>query len=418
VDAAGLIYTALSHPRGTSVYFGLTKDSSKEAAWEPLLEVLSLAAIPHELSEHRLEIYFPNGSRIRLLGADMDNIKNRLRGRKFRLVIVDECAFYQTVDDLVLSVLLPTLSDYQAPLWMTSSPGILPSGLFYEADQGKLQENWLRSHWTLLDNPHFQQPSKNPKFKTLGEEELDTIVRMQYQGDWQNPTFRREYLGEWVFDDKSLVYTFTAKIDEEYHLRKQQYVLGFNFERNGTLGAVVVKFGEYDRTVQVVEAMEIIVNSVDDTAAEIEAAMEQYGTETAFCYLGDRDPEIIEEFKHRYQIPLQVSKYKKESFYQQIIAADMQNDYIECTPACEPLIQEFNTIVKDEHGDEIEGQKTLLADTFFSVYLHIYQTHLKTVEEEETEQQRMERELLERVRQEIEDHGALYGYEDSYYKNF
>lgn len=48
--------------------------------------------------------------------------------------------------------------------------------------------------------------------------------------------------------------------------------------------------------------------------------------------------------------------------------------------------------------------------TVFSVYLNIYNTHLKAVDEPETEEDKMERELIESVQRELEEHSDDYGY--------
>lgn len=410
VDAADLIYTGTLFPKDSSIYLGLTRDAAKEAIWQEMLDMLERCEIPFTASEVKLEIKLYNGHTIRLFGADMSNVRDRFRGRKYRKVIVDECAFYAQVDDLVLSVLLATLADYQGSLSMTSSPGLLPKGLFYQADQGEQKENWARYHWTLLDNPHFQQPSKNPKFKTLGEEELDTICRLQFGGDRNHPVFRREYLGEWVFDAQSLVYPFSAAIKAEYPLRREKYALGLNLRRDGTYGAVVIKFSEFVRTVQVTETVKEKVKSLNDFARRIERLMEDYDTEQVYVFLGDKNPEIIEEFRHKYpeMASLQVSRYHKDSFYQSLIAADMLNDYVECTPDASDLINEFDSVVKDSSGVEVEDQETLLADAFYAVYLNVYQTVLKAIKEPEREEDRMERELAERAREEYEENQEYY----------
>ncbi len=413
MDAAYLILVALEHENGVGVYFGLTKDSAKEALWDPLTAILNDVDIPHEASEHKLEITFPNGSRIRLIGADMDNIKKRLRGRKHRIVIIDETEFFSSgsVDAFVTEVLLPTTADFAAPMVMTSSPGPLPKGLFWEGDQGKNQGKWLTRHWTLRDNPFFQGPALDPvKYKNRADEELQTIVDFKFNGDWNDPTFRREYLGEWVFDDRSLVYPFSAPIPKEYPFKRAQYAVGFNMDKSGMYGAVVLKFSEYTRTVQVVETQKGPVKTLNEFARKIERILDDYGSDTGYVFLGDKDPELLTEFRTKYQqvAALQVNQYKKDSFYQALIAADMDHDLIECTPDAKDLIEEFQFIVKDGSGDEIADQETLLADAFFAVYSNVYQTVIKHQEEELSHDERIERDLLEKVQAEFIENRDYY----------
>lgn len=414
-DAAKLIGTCLEYPGDTCVYFGLTKESAKEAIWDQILFLLNKFSIPHKYSEYKLEIELFNGSRIKLIGADLDNIKDRLRGRKFRLVIVDECAFYTSVDNLILSVLLPTLADYAGQLIMTSSPGLLPQGLFYEADQGKLQEQWSRYHWTGGDNPEFQKPALNPKYKNRWEEELDTIVTMQFSGDWEHPTFRREYQGEWVFDNRSLIYPLESKyvISDEKKIKNPQYTIGLSLANQGMQSVTVIKYGEYDREVVVMRSYTFKSGNLDELANEIEELIEEYDAERVVCYLGDNDKDILDDFKFRYRLPMIASTYRKDPFYQQVISTDMQNGYILVMPdSAGPLIEEWKRIVKDDEGEEIEGQVTLLADSFFVVYLSAYNTTLKQIEEKEPDDDIMERQLLEQIRRERDEYSDDYGYND------
>ncbi len=412
LDAAKLIHTSLKYPGDTSIYFGLTRESAKEAIWEELLKQLNENQIAHAYSEPKLEITLANGARIRLIGADMEKIKDRLRGRKFRLVIVDECAFFAQVDRLILEVLLATLADYQGQLYMTSSPGKLPKGLFYEADEGRLKDNWSRYHWTGGDNPHFQQPATNPKFKTLWEQELDTIVTMQFEGDWENPTFRREYLGEWVFDGRSLAYALSAEAitDKPRAFRQAAYALGVNIAEQGKQGFTVIKYGEFDREVQVMEVRSTKIRNLDELATEISTFLDKYKTNRIIVYLGNNDPEILDSFKARYSLPLFANRYDKSPHNLAIVSTDLQANRILVDSSCKPLIEEWQKIVKDDQGNELDGQTTLLSDAFFAIYLKIYNTYLKQAVKAESDEERMERQLLERVGVERQEHFDEFGF--------
>ena len=400
VDCALMAYTALQHAKAPVGYFGLTRDSAKEAVWETLKDLLTTCSIACTVNDAQLRVDFPNGSSIRLYGADMEQMKARFRGRKFKLVIIDECGFFAAVDELVTEALLPTLADMQGTICMTSSPGELPMGLFYEADQGDKKDHWSRYHWTLLDNPHFQQPSKNPLYANLGEEELDVICKMKFDGDRDNPAFRREYLGQWVFDRFSLVYPLQPqyRLPLSGRMHRPEYTIGINLSCYGRQGYVVVKYSQYQRNVEIVASGRAKCKNLNELAALLSSLKDTYVTDRLVCYLGKEPPEILDDFKQRYsQIPIQPSRYEKLPFFQTVIATDMDTGFINVREDNKHLLQEFDRIVRSDNGVEVAGQDTLLSDAFFACYLTLYNSHLKTIEPPETDDQIMERQLIERA---------------------
>jgi hypothetical protein len=405
-EAVSMLYTALKDPKSPIAYFGLTKDSAKEAVWQELKDRVEDCGIECDVSDPQLSVTFPNGSVIRLFGLDMDNIKNRFRGRKFKKAVVDECAFYASVDNFVTSVLTACLMDLQGTLEMASSPGLVKSGLFYHADEGKQKDLWSRYNWTIHDNPHFQQPSKNSKYLTLADEELDKVCILRFGGDREHPEFRREFLGEWVFDAQSLVYPLDEAhvISKEYAVRSSEYAVGFNLSQHGRQGYVVVKYSDYARTVQVVESVKLKCKNLNALASCLKDLQETYETDLIYVYLGDEHADIIDDFKQRYDVPIQASRYDKLPFYQTIISTDMDSGYVEVVNGCDLLLDEFNSTVKDDEGVEIAGESTVLADAFFAVYLNLYNTVLKAVEAPEAEDDRMERELRENIQRELDDY--------------
>jgi hypothetical protein len=401
-----MIYTALKFPGDTSLYLGLTKESAKEAVWGILLKLLNDYSIAHTYSESKLEIELLNGSRIRITGADADRLSDRLRGRKHKLVVVDECAFYSSIDKLILSAILPTLSDLQGKLVMSSSPGLVPRGLFYEADEGKQSANWSRYHWTAADNPHFMRPSEKPEYATLWEEELDTICKLQFNGDREHPTFEREYLGKWRFDERTLCYPFDPKnvIPVEENVRDSSYTLGLNLSSVSNFGAVVVKCGDYNREAQVVESFAFKAQDLNELAATIEDVLERFGIERVLCYIGDHPRSIIDDFRGRYKLPLTVARHEKLEYYQKLIATDMASGFVKVVAgSSDALIKEWSGIVKDDKDEELPDQETLLADAFFVAYLDVYTTVLKQTAPVETDDVRMERQLREAAMQELAD---------------
>src|ERR1051326_3109079 len=114
-----LIQTALNHPKSKSLYVGLTKETAKKVMWHDIFETIILKhKIPAKLVG--LQIRFASGSVIQLTGTDATyKEKEKIRGEKFSLVVIDECqSFTQDLQNLVESVIMPTLTDLDGTLCM------------------------------------------------------------------------------------------------------------------------------------------------------------------------------------------------------------------------------------------------------------------------------------------------------------
>ena len=389
-DAAYLIKECISNPNTPTLYLGLTRDSAKAAIWSTLVAILQTLEIQHEATPSSLIIKFPNGSFIQLFGADAPNAAKRLRGRKFKLVIVDEMGFFLGGDDLVHS-LLPTLAILNGTIAMTSSPGELLSGFFYEADQGNIKDQWSRYHWTMAENPEMQKPASKPeKYKNRAEEEMDTICRVKYGGNRQHPGFRREWLGEWVADHTSLVYPYSDinLLKAPYDFLEEEYAFGVDFGSVSANAIVVMKYSPYSRKVQIVDCWTQGGLLVDQIAEVLNQYREKYKPTIIVVDVGGLGKVIEQELNRRYHIGVQAAEKTEKSWYQRIMQNDLLSGYIQVIEGL-PILQEWDKITKDSSGDEIRGPSNHCADAALYVYRRIYTTFLKNIEVKQTEEQVM-----------------------------
>lgn len=401
VDAAYLIYECLLNPRTPVLYAGLTRDSAKEAIWDLLVRFLEDLGIPHQAKESTLQILFPNNSKITLFGCDQANARNRLRSRKFKLIIFDETGFFTALDDLVYAV-LPMLMDFGGTLCLTSSPGMLLQGLFYEADQGLSKEAWDRYFWSIHDNPHFQAKAKDPRFTTRAEEELDFFLRTQFHGNANHPDYRREFLGEWVRDETALVYPITEKnIWESFTIPKAEHAVSVNLAHPFINTIVVGQYSEYSPYLSIIEHIDLHDKTMDEFAAEIEKVMERYKAYVLVGYIGDYSKDIGLEFRRRYKLPLQPMDRKDTSYHQRVYASDLQRGNIQIKRGLQ-VIQEHGTIVKDKDGVEIEGQVNHASNACLALHRKVYQTHLSQYEAPLTQEERHIKQLEDQAGKEPE----------------
>ena len=158
-----LINEAIVHPKSKLLYVHLTKSDAKKVMWHDIFEtVIIKLGIKADLVG--LEIRFQNGSIIYLTGVDATpNEMNKLRGKKFRLAVIDECqSFTQDLKQLILQVLTPTLADINATICLCGTPGNqMGDHYWWTLNKPESPEKgWKFFTWSWKDNPHVKENMK------------------------------------------------------------------------------------------------------------------------------------------------------------------------------------------------------------------------------------------------------------------
>ncbi len=205
--AIALLQSALDHVGTDQLYVTLTRINAKQIIWPELARLNADYRLGGETNETELILKMPGGGRIFLAGVNNEREVGKIRGKKFKRAIIDEAQLLPTyLRSLIDDVIVPALTDYQGDLWLTGTPGPAMVGPFWDAWHGKA---WSRHHWTMLDNPHIEKLSGKPVAAILAEE------RERRGIDENDPTYQREFLGQWVHDQRALVF--------EYNAAKQHY---------------------------------------------------------------------------------------------------------------------------------------------------------------------------------------------------
>lgn len=203
------------------VIVGLTRPSVKRIYWRLFKLLDKEMELDIHFKETELIAEFPNGSTISFLGAESRTEIEKLRGGAYHGVILDECKSYGStvLRELIDDIIIPALGDYRGRLVLIGTPGAILKGPFYEATcepavdlGGGLMSNakftlvpderparfiWSLHTWSRMDNtavPHLTQEALMVKEKNGWSDD--------------NPTWRREYLGQWVAVDNLQVYRF------------------------------------------------------------------------------------------------------------------------------------------------------------------------------------------------------------------
>lgn len=223
--AAAATVLQLTKPGANVLILGLSHDSVKKSFWGTLKNIWAANGLKPHTNETTLTWTWEDGGRGHLAGAETIERMERLRGWEMDLAIVDEAKSFtpENLEYLVHDVLKPALMSRNGQLWAIGTPGSILDGPFFYAtspgiadDAGRVYSSefspdgcktfWSFHTWTLEENtgPGVDDDGVPLQWKRA-------ILDKDLAG-WEDdhPTWRREYLGEWVQDDSALVYAYLA----------------------------------------------------------------------------------------------------------------------------------------------------------------------------------------------------------------
>lgn len=209
---------ALKNPNSEVKYAAATAKAVKKII-RPLFRKI-LKDCPEELRKQIKwstmdgEYTFPNGSTITVAGCDGQNYDN-LRGTEAHLVIVDEAGFIDELDVVFEEVLLPQTLETGAPIVVASTPPRSTAHFAVSIARGCIEKSQQDGkdyyfHQTIFDNPRLTHDAiQNFIMKAARNREVGAYQR--------SPSFRREFLAEFVVDLDAAVIREWAEMSEPGH---------------------------------------------------------------------------------------------------------------------------------------------------------------------------------------------------------
>lgn len=194
-----LLIECLRRPNIKCVYIGETMELSEKLIDSAANEIIEKCQLKDKRGRRFNWKKMDNGSEILVRGLSNTKDPDQIRGNKAKVIVIDE--FFHLKGDLLeylqREVLQPMQMDY-ADDYKFICAGTPPSikGTFGEY----AWRNWEvpKFFWTWEDNPHPVNVEARREYvqKVLDEKGLT----------WDSPFARREYLGEWCYDDDLLLY--------------------------------------------------------------------------------------------------------------------------------------------------------------------------------------------------------------------
>lgn len=261
------------------VIIGLTRGSVQRIYWDALRQLNDAFELGLKFQEQRLVVSFPNGSKIHFFGADKLDEIEKLRGSRFHGAIVDECKSYPqtTLKLLIEDILGACLKGQAGQLYLIGTPGDVLAGEFFLATTDEPVAYDKRKRWSNL--PAGEETRLGPNgepwrgvwsFHLWGPQTNDVVFSNERTGEtftmWEaflkekelrgwaddHPTWRREYLGQWVPGDGRLVYRYRSHLHDYDPEPGKRW--GLPIAEDGWRTVVGLDFGTKDGTAMVVWA--------------------------------------------------------------------------------------------------------------------------------------------------------------------
>lgn len=362
-----LVYEALMNPGCNCLFIGLTRSSARAIIWKDILRVIDLQfGLKADFNQTDLTMTLPNSSVISVTGVDADQDEmNKLLGRKYRLVCIDEASMY-TVDvhNLVYGVLGPAMTDPNAggqrgTICVMGTASNFPRGLFYDITTGK-ESGWKMFEWTAHDNPYVAKQ---------WQEALDEIARDRplYM---ETPQFKQWYLNRWVIDEEKLVYRFnTAKnlisaklwtaLVHKMPPQGWSYVLGVDTGWEDANAFVLTAYHANDPKLYVVKVHRQRKMTFDQVADRIQVFMRDPVMAPHKVFIDGANKQGVESMRARSAIPFEYADKQDKATFIELCNADLVQAKILVvdTPENRPLWDEMTSLVWVTDGDKIKFPK-------------------------------------------------------------
>lgn len=334
-----LFKEAFENPGVSVLYVTLTRELAKRIMFKDVLHRintdLKIGASPNATE---LSFTLPNGSIIYLSGADAKpDEMNKLLGQKYKLVVIDEAAFFrQDLNKLVYEILKPAVADYNGTIALISTTSSYTTGLYYKIATGQ-EKGWSIHQWTAADNPFMA---------VQWAKEIEFLLENK-PGIEDTPMFKRMYLNQWYVDTSALVYKFnSANIikdlpDDEYH-----YVLGIDLGYNDATALVVCAYSNHSPNLYIVETFtksEMIISEVAEKIQELDKKYKFH-----VMVVDNAAKQSVEEIKKRYSLPLIPADKTSKREYIELLNSDMITNNIKVLPAAINITNEWSALIWDE----------------------------------------------------------------------
>lgn len=359
-----LIREALENPGCNVLFIGLTRASAKAIIWKDILRIIDRQfSLDASFNQTDLTMTLPSGSLIAVTGVDAEQDEmNKLLGRKYRLVCIDEASMYTiNVHNLVYGVLGPATADPNASgergtICLLGTASNFPRGLFYDVTTGK-EPGWKVFEWTAYDNPHLAKQ---------WHEAIEDI-RQNRPLYMETPQFKQWYLNEWVVDEEKLVYRFRPDrnlCDSLPNLDRDgwSYVLGVDTGWEDDNAWVLTAYHVHDPNLYILRSFSQKKLTFDQAADMTRKFMIEpaSGLELPVrIFIDGANKQGVESMRVRTGLPFEFADKQDKATFIELCNGDLVQGRVKILnrPENRPLWEEMSSLVWATDGDLIKIPK-------------------------------------------------------------
>ena len=346
-----LILEGFKFPGSSLVYINKTITTAQRTVLKDIVGPLN-RAYNLGLEVVNGQVRFPNGSVIYLVGVDSsDQERNKLLGQKYRMACVDEPQDYRIdLEDLIERVLAPALADYAGILALAGTPSDNTRTYFYELT--KCYNNvrgWSFHKWSALENISVPFGS-DKRVCDLVRDTIENILR-DAPGAQDTAWFRQQWLGEWVVDEKALVYRcFPHNFISTLPAREYTYILSVDLGWNDANAFAVGAWSKYDNTLYIIDGHKEPGLDFSAVAAAIKQYRARYNLHR--IVIDNANKQGVEEMKRRHGLPLLPADKSDKINAIAMLNADLAQARIKLLPGVAQLVKsEWDALIWDKHSE-------------------------------------------------------------------
>ncbi len=379
-----LFITMQAYPGCSTFYITKTRDMARNIMWRNVMKAIDKRFnVGIEFNETLLEGRHPNGSTFRLTGVDGDSKQqDKLLGGKYKLVVLDEVAFFDTdLTDIIYRTLMPAAARVAGKISMVSTSSDYHRGLFYEAtrqdDISKRVPGWSLHSWSWEHNPYTYKEVRATLDGLIASNPLYT----------ETNHYKQMYLNQWTIDSTNLVYKFNEKINTfsklpalgrfapnyapERDADDWTYCLGVDFGYEDDNAWVLTAYHRNDPNLYIIKTF----NQNHMLFDALEKKTKEFMSDPIFAphkiVVDVSGKTIVESMRARTQIPFEYADKRDKADFIETLNGDLVQGKIKIHESCKSLISELGSLVwKTEQGKivfpkkEKEGLSNHLCDAF------------------------------------------------------
>ncbi len=345
------------------MFLGLENKSVRRNGWNPFVKFLEDNKLDQyfKLVGNEMIAYYKGmrGIEVHFQGADHVKVAEGLRGPNYHYIGIDEAGSFRNeiIENIIDESAGPGLGSVGGEIELQGTPPPIPNTFFERAFKGQ-EKGWKNYYWTHENNPYVAD--------TMEEYIENLLIRKNWTRDV--PKFRREYMGEFVYDSSRMLLKFgeenTCSTVDLTGLAKPTYYLGVDFGYRDSSAAVVLM--ELGREVYAVDYFKKSGITPTEFSRELKALIAKYNIEyhnTAADY-GGLGRAILEDYKREHGLFLKDAEKSKKGISIEKLQEMLSNRSFKVYDSCYEISKELAELERNPKKPDQpkEGQEDHLFD--------------------------------------------------------